>query len=162
MNCISEELATAYHEAGHAVVSCYYNRVPATVSIVPDGTGTLGMIDFDDFVPAQFSNYLSQEDDKKCYVEMRIVIKLAGSLAHDIIDPSRIRDEGDEYDEKWAMAIIHERASWAENERANYLEACRIIAVAIVESNWSWIANVAHELISKKTLKGEEILRLRS
>ena len=161
MRCVSQELATAYHEAGHAVVACCYNRIPETVSIVPDCKGAVGTIDFNDVVPPEFCNYLSKGDDKKAYIEMRIVIKLAGSCAHDAIDPSRTRDSGDFYDVKWAMEIIEECASWAENDRVGYLESCRKIASDIIASNWDWITKVANELCSSKTLIGDDILSLR-
>ena len=92
---------------------------------------------------------------------MRIVIKLAGSCAHDAIDPSRTRDSGDFYDVKWAMEIIEECASWAENDRVGYLESCRKIASDIIASNWDWITKVANELCSSKTLIGDDILSLR-
>jgi ATP-dependent Zn protease len=161
MNADYKELATAYHEAGHAVVSCYFDRIPVNVSVVSMGN-IVGSVEFNDDIPEHFTNYFGKSDDKKQYVQMRIIIKLAGSLAHDLFDPHRIRDSGDKFDDRWAMAIIEDRASWAEDDRDDYLESCRNGAKEIVRCNWSWITNVAIELIEKKTLTGEDVLKLRS
>ena len=120
-----------------------------------------GSVDFHDVIPEHFKNYFGKSDDKMRYIEMRIIIKLAGSCAHDEFHPMRTRDAGDDYDEKWAMAIIEDRASWAENDRAEYLENCRNKAKKIVQTNWDWISDVAHELTGKKTLTGVDILELR-
>ena len=161
MNSVSQELATAYHEAGHAVVSCHYKRIPATVSIVPDGMGAVGSVYFNDDVPVEYRNYLGDGDDKKSYIEMRVVTKLAGSCAHDVIDKLRVKDIGDICDDKCAMNIIIENASWAEDDREGYLETCRKIAKEIIDKNWEWIEAVVVELMLMKTLEGSHILRLR-
>jgi hypothetical protein len=92
---------------------------------------------------------------------MRIVIKLAVSCAHDVIDGSRIRDNGDDCDDKCAMNIIIENASWAEDDRVGYLESCRKTARDIIANNWDWITKVADKLCLEKTLIGDVILSLR-
>jgi ATP-dependent Zn protease len=67
MNKLSrdEQQATAYHEAGHAVMGCILSRPPQSVSIVPDDSGVRGRTIFDDDCPPSAKNYFDPSEEKK-------------------------------------------------------------------------------------------------
>src|SRR5262249_43133055 len=110
---------TAYHEAGHAVMGCVLQRLPLWVSIIPDGKGVVGRTEFEqDGRPGGYSHF-DQSDAKKAYIRVRVLIEVAGTIAHNIKFPDRVHDEGDANDEHWARDLVIE-VSW-EDDRDAYL-----------------------------------------
>ena len=155
-----EVVGTAYHEAGHAVVAIVRGRTPILVTIIPDGP-VAGRNEFlEDWLP-QFNRYLGESPEKRTYIETRVLIALAGSLAHSLQNPSRILDVGDFSDFKYARDIINERACWAESFRDRYCLRLKIQANRLLKKNWFWVEAVSVALLEKKTLIGEDIERLR-
>jgi ATP-dependent Zn protease len=96
----SEE--TAYHEAGHAVMGCVLQRYPVSVSITADGKGLVGKTEFEQDAPPGGFRYFDCSEKKKRYIRTRVLIEVAGTIAHDMKYPGRAHDEGDANDEHWA------------------------------------------------------------
>jgi len=59
--------------------------------------------------------------------------------------------------------LISESAWWVENERDRevYLNLVYDKAREEMEKHWPWVPAVAEKLIERKTLSGEEVLRLK-
>ena len=118
----AEDEDTAYHEAGHAVMGALRDLPPLSVSIAQAGNGVGGRTEFPD-VPPSFKNYLGTSAEKRDYVETRVLIEVAATIAHDIHMPDRVHDAGDVYDLKRARAFIEQNGSWAENDREAYFQS---------------------------------------
>jgi len=148
---------TAYHEAGHSVMGCLYGRPPLSATIVRDGHAA-GRTDFDSDVPSFARSYLNDSPRKRAYTEARVVGELAGIAAHDLFEPDRTRDQGDEHDLHWAKELISELVSWDDHDR--YLERALTNAKQQLKANWQWVEAVAKALLERKTLSQQEILDL--
>jgi ATP-dependent Zn protease len=58
---------TAYHEAGHAVIGILVGRLPLSATIVPDGTGMVGKVEFDSDAPPQARRHFDTSAIKRNY-----------------------------------------------------------------------------------------------
>jgi ATP-dependent Zn protease len=115
---------TAYHEAGHAVMGCVLERHPLSVSIVGDGKGAVGQTEFEQDAPLGSFRHFDQSETKKKYIRTRVLIEVAGTIAHDIKFPERAHDEGDAYDDHWAKQLVTEGVH-VEDDRDGYLASAR-------------------------------------
>jgi ATP-dependent Zn protease len=134
-NHLTDEEATAYHEAGHAVVGALRNRPPDWVTIIADG-GAAGKTEFPDDVRSEFKGYSGDWPEKRAYIETRILIAVAGTIAHDLRVPDRAQDAGDAYDKQRARDFIQDHACWAESDREQYLQQLQESARGLLETNW--------------------------
>jgi hypothetical protein len=98
---------------------------------------------------------------KRDYVETRILIEVAGTIAHDIHAPGRAHDAGDAHDLQWALKIIEENASWAEDDRKAYLQSLRDDAWTMIEANWAWVQAVARALVERRKLTTVDLMSCR-
>jgi hypothetical protein len=75
-----ERIATAYHEAGHAVMGCILGRFPESATIIPNGNGTVGETRFetDVHVPEFVLHYFDRSPAKQHFAEQRV---LTGGLS---------------------------------------------------------------------------------
>lgn len=156
----AEDEATAYHEAGHAVMGALRHLPPLSVSIVPAGNGVAGRTEFPD-VPPAFKNYFGASTEKRTYFETRVLIEVAATIAHDIYTPGRVHDAGDAYDLRRARAFIAENASWAENDREAYLQSLCNLARPMIATNWAWVHAVSRALVEQRELTGVDVMRCR-
>jgi hypothetical protein len=152
----AELIETAYHEAGHAVMGCICGRVPLSVDLRRDGDGNAGHTHFDKDLPACARSYFDQSDEKRRYIETRVLIGVAGTAAHDLYRPGRAHDEGDLRDDVHQSKIIEETVSWC--EQAQYLEERKSDARRMLVEHWSWVAAVASHLTRKTEITGDEML----
>ena len=152
----TDEEATAYHEAGHAVMGAIRNRLPQFVTIVPHGGIFVAKINFPKTVGPEFKSHLGDSPEKRTYIETRILIGLAGTIAHDVRFPARVHDIGDAHDEGCARAIIEENAGWADNCRDSYFQQLQKTARGLLRTNWLWVEAVAHALIENQEPSGRE------
>lgn len=156
----ADEEATAYHEAGHAVMGALRDRLPEFVTIVPDG-GAAGRNEFPEDWRPEFKSHLFDLPEKRAYIETRILTALAGSIAHDLCSPARVSDAGDAHDEQYARALISDNAGWADSCRESYFHQLQETARRLLQTNWPWVEAVARALIETKTIAGAEIMKLR-
>ena len=117
----TDEEATAYHEAGHAVVGAVRGRAPNFVTIIPGG-GAAGKNEFPKVWRPEFRDHFGDSPEKRAYIETRILTELAGTMAHDLRFPERVHDASEAYDEQWARALIEENAGWADSDRDSYFQ----------------------------------------
>lgn len=155
-----EEEATAYHEAGHAVVGALRGRAPIFVTIIPDG-GVSGKNEFPKDWRPEFKTHFGDTLEKRAYIETRILTAVAGTVAHDLRSPKRDHDAGDAFDELSARAIIEDNAGWVDECRDAYFQRLKETTRDLLQANWPWLEAVARALIESKTISGATILRLR-
>jgi ATP-dependent Zn protease len=108
----AQRVATAYHEAGHAVMGCLLGRYPQSVDILRDTQGNAGHTRFAADYPACMKRWSDKSQEKRCYLRVRVLISFAGTVAHDLKCPGRPQDSGDQQDYQWAKQIVEESMSW--------------------------------------------------
>lgn len=148
--------ATAYHEAGHAVMSILVNRIPVSATIEPDGTGVVGKVDFEADAPPQARRYFDESSVKRAYARARVLGELAGSIAHDIFEPGRQRDGADQHDDHWASQLAIEMVSWM--DASAFLDAARKEAEVLLRTHWAAVEALALALLDHRTMQREDIL----
>lgn len=159
-NHSAEDEATAYHEAGHAVMGALRGLPPCSVSINPAGNGDAGRTEFPT-APRAFMNYLCSSPEKQAYIETRILIAVAGTIAHDIYSSDRIHDAGDAHDLKHARDLIEQNASWAADNRERYLQSLCDLAHPMIRTNWAWVQAVALALVDLREFTREHVMKCR-
>lgn len=159
-NLSTHDEATAYHEAGHAVVAAIRGRPPVTVTVISDGC-VAGKNDFpEDWLP-EFKSHFGDSPQKRAYIETRILTTVAGTIAHDLRFPGRAHDKADAYDENRALAILEDNAGWADADRDSYFQQLQETARGLLQTSWPWVEAVARALIVRKTISGAEVMKLR-
>jgi ATP-dependent Zn protease len=156
----TDQEATAYHEAGHAVVGAVRGRAPIFVTIVPDG-GAAGKNEFPKDWRPEFKDHFGESPEKRAYIETRILTEIAGTVAHDLRFPERAHDAGDTYDEGCARALIEDNAGWADSDRASYFRHLQETARRLLQTNWPWVEALVRALIERKTISTAEVMELR-
>lgn len=154
----AELIETAYHEAGHAVMGCICGRPPRSVDIRRDQDGNAGHTHFDKDIPYCTKTYFDQSDEKRRYIEVRVLTGIAGTIAHDLLCPGRTHDAGDERDQAHQKDIIADTVSWHDHD--DYLQGRKIEARQMLTEHWSWVAAVAAALVQKIEISGEELIEL--
>jgi ATP-dependent Zn protease len=148
--------ATAYHEAGHAVIGVLVERLPLSATIKPDGTGVVGKVVFEADAPLQARRYFDDSGIKRAYARARVLGELAGSIAHDIAEPDRKRDGADEHDDYWSRELAREMVSWEDTDA--YIDAARRETFDLLRANWQAVEALAQALLEKRTMQRHEIL----
>lgn len=151
---MKREEATAYHEAGHAVMSALTGRRFIEVTIRPDeDAGNLGSVSHVEF-PAWFNPEINQLDCRhRNWIEREVMVNFAGQIAQ-------------------RKAAGHRAGSWKDNENAidiasyfvsgprelgGYLSWLYIRAENFMELGWSLVELIAKALLEHKTLSGRKI-----
>ncbi len=155
-----DEEATAYHEAGHAVVGALRGRPPIFVTIIADGY-VVGRNEFPKDWEPEFTGYMGDPPEKRTYIETRLLTGIAGTIAHDLRFPERAHDEGDAHDERCARKVISQNASWASGNRDEYFQQLQEVARGLLQTHWPWVEAVARALIERKTTSTAEVMELR-
>jgi ATP-dependent Zn protease len=150
---------TAYHEAGHAVMGCVLGRNPLSVSIVGDGRGAVGKTEFEQDTPPGGFRHFDQSETKRKYIRTRVLIEVAGTIAHDIKFPGRAHDAGDAYDEYWANQLVTEGVH-LEDDRNAYLASAKQEAEDLLRKNWRLVEKVAVALLERRELCRAELLAI--
>jgi len=151
-----DELDTAYHEAGHAVMGCLVNRLPLTATIVPNGP-IAGEVHFEPET-RQFE-YFDNSPAKQELARQRVFTELAGTIAHNLYKPGRKHDIADETDLEIAERLITELVRM--EDRDGYLENARASATELLAAHRAWLDAVAAALIQHRTLDRQKILTFR-
>lgn len=156
----TDEEGTAFHEAGHAVLGAIRGRNPISVTIVVNGCAA-GKTEFPEDCVDEFKNHFGDSPEKHAYIETRILIAVAGTIAHDLRFPGRDHDAGDRRDENLAGELIEDNAGWADDDREIYFQKLRRTAQELLKKDWPWVEAVACALIERKTISTTEVMMLR-
>jgi hypothetical protein len=153
---------TAYHEAGHAVMGCLVQRYPLWVSIVPDDKGNVGRNEFEKDSPSDGYRYYDDSDGKREYIRIRVLIEVAGTIAHDIRFPRRAHDEGDANDDRHVWNLVIQNVSWEKDDKDKeaYLARTKQEAEALLQENWHLVEKVTAALLQRQRLERAELLEV--
>jgi ATP-dependent Zn protease len=150
--------STAYHEAGHAIVTWRLGRKVSRVSIVP-GKGFLGM--------AGHVRFLSKADLRNIEVgdippltqrrmENQMVVLLAGQAAQRRYNPRSVRNYHSRDDRDLAFEVLGHLTGIPDTAGA-YYRLMKLRARDIVSANWRAIDILAQELLQRRTLSAKEL-----
>jgi ATP-dependent Zn protease len=150
--------ATAYHEAGHVVMGNVTGRNAVSVTIVRrrDVAGETVFEKPLKIYPSRFDH----SPEKKQYLRVLVLTKLAGTAAHDLLCPNRDRDEGDAQDEWDARDTITAMMSWDEEDHDGYLDKLKIEARDILRVHWRSVAAIAEALLKDDKLDEKNIISI--
>jgi hypothetical protein len=151
----SARLATAYHEAGHAVIAWKSGIKVKSVTIVP-GDGFDGQVD--QASPLRGINLEFDGSDRaRIRAEAAIVISLAEPLAQRRFSPRSWHS----YHGATDHAVVTElamRVSGSQEQMQAFVYWLRLVARDMVALLWPIIEKVAAALIERNTLSAEEFL----
>jgi ATP-dependent Zn protease len=146
--------ATAFHEAGHAVVAWYLGYPPDLLTIVPTDTKD-GMLSYPN--PLQGLDLeFDESDDALRRKECAIMIRLAGPTAqrHNRPRSWRSRHGQSDHEHVFELALAIHRSDrgavrfikWSDGE-----------TMKILMNRWHMVERLARELLSRRTMSGAEI-----
>jgi hypothetical protein len=147
--------ATAYHEAGHAVIACRSRIKLRSVTIVP-GNGYSGRVEH---VSPLRGIHLDVDGSNKARMkaEAAIIVSLAGPAAQRRYNPRSLRAWHSSSDYELASGLAL-RLNRDEESAAAYLKWLGMVARQSVEAQWRFIEKLAGALLDRESLSGSEIL----
>lgn len=153
--------ATAYHEAGHVVISWCLRCKPKSATIVA-GDGSFGRVTYEDpFGGMRLDLHsggdrLKVERHTRLKVERPIMIALGGPLAQQHHRPSSWRRHhgASDFRQVAEMALAFSRSS----EPANaFIARLELRTKGLVAIHWNRIRRVASALLERNTLNRDDI-----
>lgn len=159
-----DERGTAEHEAGHALLYLVFGIEPAFATIIPrygvDGV-CFGRVELSELITdGLLGRHFDDRPEKRRAVNIHVMATLAGSLAQDLFQPGRLRDEADERDHHDAFAFADRHAGWAERDRKAYFARLEERATQILVANRALLERIADALQERKTLDREQLKAL--
>ena len=161
--------ATAYHEAGHAVISHFERMRLRSASIVPEGTSK-GRVTDNPRIPTWVSE-ATPTIAVRDRVERNIRTFLAGEVAQRRFNPRSVRRVHGSQDMKYATHLLEaistspqpvpgEDVYEYDEEYRLYLRLLKKQTERLVEFHWPYIEVVTRTLFERKELKAREIREL--
>ena len=89
-------------------MGCIHGRYPQSVDIIRDAHGNAGHTCFVSDYPACMKRWFDKSEEKRRYLRIRLLIDLAGTVAHDLKSKDRPQDSGDQQDYQCAKRIVEE------------------------------------------------------
>ena len=147
-------LATAYHEAGHAVVAFHEGIRLTSGTIIPT-------VDFDGMViyasPFGRSNFgSSRSNADRLKAERYVRATLAGHLAQRRFDRGSLLECHADLDRHTADCILSPFTT-SERELSAWLRLLGIQVEQILEIRWPWVKALAKELMEHKKMSGRQM-----
>jgi len=149
--------ATAYHEAGHAVVAHVCGRRFKSITIEPKDN-TAGSVKFYDKLAVlriidgtHPSDWLSlHKDEAERIVDRHIFSAMAGHIAQEMAFPGSVEPWQWENDREDLLDIL------IASDPDSGWDRAKAEAEALLSSNWHLVERLAEALLSRRTLTGKE------
>ncbi len=152
----SKELqSTAYHEAGHAVISWALEYEVYKITIVPSGDKA-GLVIHQNPL---FGVPLDRDNSPNAVAQAKkgMMISLAGPIAQRKFSPESWQDHHGAVDLE-SVADYALRLSGSEEDANVFLESFDLEIKGMVDRYWLEIQNLASALLEKRTMTAEEVL----
>jgi hypothetical protein len=153
---LTRQLATAHHEAGHAVAAYFTGLKFRYVTIAP-GKDSLGHLQHGRF-PRWFRPDVVSSDRHRLYGERHIVVSFAGQLAEARFRGSRPR-YGMHGDNQNAIEMAFHLCGSKKTAEA-YLRYCWCLSDDRVDLRWREITALAAALIERETVSYIEVAEI--
>lgn len=155
MNTNRKNLATAYHEAGHAFADWHFGFKVKRATIVPKD-GYAGYVVSKSRLHFRSLAYTNPSGARIGRLHERIVSLLAGCAAQRRYRPSSIRSWHGSSDRKGVVDLVF--GLHAENEAPHVFRYLTLKAENLVKRYWFVIEHLAGELFKRKTMTGDEVI----
>jgi hypothetical protein len=120
-----------------------------------------GRVDFEtEEIPAHFKSHFGKSAEKRSYLDMRARITLAGTIAHDIAEPGRRHDVGDEMDDAIAMEFFSETWDCDDDERAAIIAQLTREMRTILLQSWDKVERIVGALMREEELSAAQLRNL--
>ena len=140
--------ATAYHEAGHAVIALLLGRAVQRLSILPKQE-SLGRCEF------QQGKGISSSD----WIEREMLISLAG-LAAEARHTGQYAWDGATRDLQSVRRLAIQRAGERQAERLQKRLLAKVEHLLAQPENWKAVELIAAELLLRETISGRAVVHL--
>lgn len=152
-------VATAFHEAGHALAALLLGMPPDRVTIEPSesrfgfitGNNPLAGADHNNYTPAQLIQ-----------AEQVLVVRFAGYAAERLVASTEYARFGAQEDFEFVndFAFVLSQQPSAKRERVNLIEAALRRAQVLVHERKRLLYDLVEALLAERTLERERLLRL--
>jgi hypothetical protein len=152
-----ELLATAYHEAGHAVIAYLHGRRFKSMSIDPENcSGSVKFYDgriIAEILDGTHCNIwlFEHPDEETRIVDRDILSTMAGYISQDMGIPGSVEPYKWEADREQLAEILSRIPSSNEWDKAEAMVRREL------KDNWYLVEGLAQKIIERKTLAGKEV-----
>jgi hypothetical protein len=151
---ISQIEATAYHEAGHAVIAYMLGYRPQCVTIVPTVDTTGHIIQTNPLDGFQLNP--DSSDEARLRIESLITICFAGPIAQKRYNPRSWRRAHGEWDYE-KIAELGLRVCASDEQASAFVRWREIVACDMVRAHWPRIQLVAGQLLKRENLSHTDL-----
>jgi hypothetical protein len=162
MKSVSKSVrSTAYHEAGHAFVACYFRLATHSISIEPEKGESDGHVRYQNPLAGVDLNR-DYSDEARFKVEKLMIICFAGPAAQRYYNPKGVRKYHAEHDMEIVDKLMMRFAGGSKETMKAHHKWLSLRALDIVSNPeyWQTISNLAEALIERGSLNKEEIHKL--
>jgi hypothetical protein len=162
MKSVSKSVrSTAYHEAGHAFVACYFRLTAYSLSIESEKGKSDGHVYYQNPLAGIDLNS-DHSDDVRLKAETLMIICLAGPVAQRYYNPRGFRKYHAEDDRELAEKVSMQMGGGSKDIIEDHLTRLSLKARDIVQDpmNWQSISRLAEALIERGELNKAEINKL--
>lgn len=156
----NKDAATAYHEAGHAVVAWCLDLEVGSATIVPDNDSA-GHVMIEPEEPSTCAAAVRGGPWHPCrlLLEKRVMVLQAGEVAQRCYNPHSVRRGHSQDDFKKCVDILRIYAPDEEKRDVmpHYL-LLRKWTIYLIEQHWHLVEAVAKALLERRELSGAQIL----
>jgi hypothetical protein len=146
--------ATAYHEAGHAVIAYVLGYRPQCVTIVPTVDTTGHIIHPNPLDGIQLNH--GSLDEARLRIESLITICFAGPIAQKRYNPRSWRRTHGQWDYE-KIAELGLRVCDSTEQASAFIRWREIVACDMVRANWPRIQLVAGQLLERENLSHTDL-----
>ncbi len=147
--------ATAYHEAGHAVIAYLLGYKPQSATIVPT-VDTAGHVIIHANPLHGFQLDIDGSDEARLRVESAITICFAGPIAQKRHNPRSRRKAHGQWDYD-TIAELGLRVCGSGEQATAFIRWHEIVARDLVQAHWLHIARVAGQLLERERLSHADL-----
>jgi ATP-dependent Zn protease len=158
-----QDLATAYHEAGHAVASLALGIRVRSASIVPNRESAI-----DGYVRSQKIGrntarnieWADRFTRSRLQAEKRVMVWMAGELAQRRFNPRSVRSYHASMDREEIVDMLMRYARPRLSEAIDVTSHYKLLkewTAELLDENWILVEAVANALVKRRTLSGSEM-----
>ena len=162
MKSVSKSVrSTAYHEAGHAFVACYFRLATHSISIKPEKGVSDGHLHYQNPL-AGVDLHRDYSDEARFKAEKLMIICFAGPTAQRHYNPKGARKYHAEHDMEIVDKLMMRIAGGSKETMKAHHKWLSLKTLDIVSDpiHWGTISRLAEALIERGSLTEEEIDKL--
>ncbi len=154
--------ATAYHEAGHAVVAWWLGVGIRRATIIPDKSdNSRGHVLNHSLRPSTYEGIELADpfDTSRLRAEKRVMVSMAGEMAQRRFNPHSVRFYHASSDREYIIGVLERYAIWRDGIRDTrpHHKLLQGWTEMILSRLWYVVETVANALLERRTLSGKDL-----